>query len=489
MGNAGKTLLFIIIAFISPILLHSQISGTNLMETQVGKLPGDSSAIATIYDRAVVNYTCKGFKAGVSLEQFYTKFNKRNFIKPTQYSLQYSSDAFEVKIGSFYETIGRGILLRSYEMPEAILEDLSYRSRYYFLRDIIGLGTKFRHKNFSLKILYGKPLNNIFPPILADSIRRPDLVKAIYSDYTFKKQTFGASVLQLHNKNGSTAYGMVTASGILFPFMSYYTELAKNVSDFKIKDFTKRSSYALYASTNLTFNKLGISAEYKNYNNFIIGAGINEPPALVKEFSYIVLNRSIHVLQPINESGYQIEVYYTFSNLATLTINNSLAINDLWKKFVYQEYFVEYAFSLNDKHEVKLFADYAEDPFKLISNRISTGVYFEWKTQKASVINSDYEFQIFNRSGIKVQNHVLSLGYAYNSKFILSITGELSTDPFLTDNKLKVWPGTNVKYRINDKNSVQFFAGRRRGRPACNAGVCYNVLDFYGVELRVTSRF
>jgi hypothetical protein len=489
MGYAGKPLLFIFISFITPILLHSQISGTNLIETQVGNLPGDSSAIATIYDRAVVNYNYKGFKAGVSLEQFYTKFNKRNFIKPTQYSVQYSSDAFEVKIGNFYETIGRGILLRSYEMPGVILEDLSYRSRYYFLRDIFGLSTKFRHKNFSVKLLYGKPLNNIFPPVLADSIRRPDVVKAIYSDYTFKKQTFGASVLQLRNKNGSIDYGMVTASGILFPFMSYYTELAKNVSEFKIKDFTKQSSYAFYASINLTFNKLGLSAEYKNYNNFIIGAGINEPPALVKEFSYIVLNRSTHVLQPINETGYQIEVYYTFSNLATLTFNNSLAINDLWKKFVYQEYFVEYAFSLNNKHDIKLFADYAEDPFKLVSKQISAGAYFEWKVQKSSTIETDYEFQIFTRSGAKIQNHVLSLGYANKSNFIFSLRGELSTDPFLSGNKIKVWPGTNIKYQINNKNNVQLFAGRRRGGPACNAGVCYEVLDFYGVELRLTSRF
>jgi hypothetical protein len=33
------------------------------------------------------------------------------------------------------------------------------------------------------------------------------------------------------------------------------------------------------------------------------------------------------------------------------------------------------------------------------------------------------------------------------------------------------------------------FTGRRRGGPACNAGVCYEVLDFYGVEFRFTTRF
>ena len=489
MHYVSKAVLFISISFSSSLFLHSQIKGTNLMEYQFGELPGDTSAISTIYDRAVVNYSYKGFKAGISLEQFHTKFDSRNYIKPTQYSLQYVSDPIEVRAGNFYETIGRGLLLRSFETPGANLEDLSYRSRHYFHRDIFGLSTKFRHKNFSAKLLYGKPLNNVFPPSLPDSIRRTDIITAIYSDYTFKKQTIGASVLHLSNSSGNTVYCMVTASGILFPFLSYYTEMAKNVSDYTLTDFSKQDSYALYTGLNLTFNKLGISAEYKNYNNFIIGAGINEPPSLVKEHSYKVLNRSTHVLQPTNEKGYQIELYYTFSDLSTITINNALAVNDLWEKFVFQEYFAGYAFSLNDRHDVKLFADYAEDPFKHESNRISAGAYFEWRAQKSSTIKTDYEFQIFNRSGVMVQNHILSLGYAYKSKFIFSLTGELSTDPFLTENKTKVWPGTNVKYQINNKNSVQLFAGRRRGGPACNAGVCYEVLDFYGVELRLTSRF
>ena len=221
----------------------------------------------------------------------------------------------------------------------------------------------------------------------------------------------------------------------------------------------------------------------------MIGAGINEPPALIKEHSYKVLNRSTHVVQPLNETGHQIEMYYTFPDASTLTFNNAIARNKLGKEFVFKEYFVEYGFVIAAKHDAKIFLDYAEDPFKLEEKRISAGTHFEWKTFKKATIKTEYEFQTFNRIGENIQNHVLTLGYAYQSKLIFNIVTELSNDSFVTQSDLKSWIGTNVKYQLNTSNSLQLFGGQRRGGPACNAGICYEVLDFNGVELRWTARF
>ena len=490
MGFQKNILLFGILAFIPGITLKAQFKGSNLMEFQYGKLPGDTAALSALYDRAVAGYYYKSFKASMALEQFYSPFRDRNYTKITQFSLQYDSDPLQVKIGNFYETIGRGLLLRSFEIPGAILEDLSYRSRHYFNHDILGIVTKFRHKNFTTKLIYGRPLSYVFPPNQDFKTRRPDEIAAIYSDYSFKGQTFGASVLSLKNSNRNSVYAMTTASGKVSSVVSYYAEFAKNIDDYTLSDFSDQSPYAFYGSINLVFEKTGISAEYKNYNNFLLGSGINEPPALVKEYTYKVLNRSTHVLQPLNEKGSQVEVYYTFADLSTLTFNNTIAINDFDKRYVFQEYFAEYDFTLNDKHEVKLFADYAEDPFTLQQQRISAGSYFEWKVFKSSSLKTEYEFQTFKRSGENVQNQVLTLGYAWKSKIIGNIIGEYSTDPFLIEKGTsRLWIGANLKYQINAKNSVQLFAGQRRGGPACNAGICYEVLDFKGVEVRITSRF
>jgi len=470
-------------------LAHSQFSGNNIAEYQYGRLPGDSASMSTFYDRLVANYNYKSFKASSTLEQFYTPLSGSSYIKLSQFSLQYKHKPLEIKIGNFYETIGRGILLRSFEIPGAILEDLSYRSRHYFNRDLFGISAKFQHKNFQTKVLYGSPLNYVFPPTQEINDRRADTIAAVYSEYSYKNQTLGVSAMKHSNSGTDKYFLMSTLSGNISHIFSYYTEIAKNVSDFALTDFSDQASYAIYGGVNLTINNFGISAEYKNYKNILIGSGINEPPALIKEHSYKVLNRSTHVLQPTNETGYQVEIFYTFSDLSTLTFNNSLAINNFGQKSIFQEYFLEYDFSISDKHDIKIFTDYAKDPFKLEENRVSAGISADWKVFKASSMKTNYEFQTFKRQGENYQNHVFILGYANKSKIICNLITEYSNDSFIVSEGSKIWVGANIKYQISKSHNLQIFAGERRGGPACNAGVCYEVLDFKGIELRLTSRF
>ena len=471
------------------IRLHAQLSGNNLAEFQYGQLPNDTSSISTLYDRLVLNYNYKWLKANATIEQFYSPIGNSSYLNLSQFSVYLRFKPFEFKVGNFYETIGRGLLLRSFEIPGAILEDLSYRSRHYFNRDILGVSAKYNYKNFITKLLYGRPLNYVFPPTQAFKYRRPDAIAAAYSEYSFKQQTMGLAAMQHSNGGIDKTFLMATASGNISHILSYYTELAKNVSDFALSDFSNTASYALYSGLNFTKNNFGISAEYKNYKNFLIGSGINEPPALVKEHSYKVLNRSTHVLQLLNETGYQAELFYTFPNLSTLTFNNTLAINNFGQKFVFQEFFLEYDFSITENHEIKLFTDYADDPFKLEKNRISAGISTDSKIFEQSSFKTNYEFQTFERTGNNYQNHVLVLGYAFKSKFICNITSEYSNDSFFVTTGSKIWVGANLKYQLNNNHSLQIFAGERRGGPACNAGVCYEVLDFTGFEMRLTSRF
>jgi hypothetical protein len=174
---------------------------------------------------------------------------------------------------------------------------------------------------------------------------------------------------------------------------------------------------------------------------------------------------------------------------SVLTLNNTLAINNFGRQFIFQEYFAEYATTLNQKHDLKLFIDYAEDPFKSERTRISWGAYAEWRLKKQSGLKTEFEFQTFQRNDDRVHNLATYLGYSYKSKFSAGIITEFSNDPTIIDTNNKVWLGVNGKYKLNSKNTLILFAGQRRGGPACNAGVCYEVLDFEGVELRLTSRF
>jgi hypothetical protein len=82
----------------------------------------------------------------------------------------------------------------------------------------------------------------------------------------------------------------------------------------------------------------------------------------------------------------------------------------LVEKFVFQEYFLEYDFSISEKHDIKVFTDYAEDPFKLEEQRVSAGVSADWKVFETSSIKTDYEFQTFKRTGRELSESCICFG-------------------------------------------------------------------------------
>ncbi len=183
-----------------------------------------------------------------------------------------------------------------------------------------------------------------------------------------------------------------------------------------------------------------------------------------------------------------------------LTLNSSLAHNELFETTVFQEYFTELYMPIGESASLKWFADYAQDPFKNEDHRMATGGIFEAPLAGKWTTLAELEYQYIKRSGFVpggVHNTVVIAGVSHGSKFSIAMTWELTTDPFLTDdpNTLPIekgqrhWIGMDTKYKIGRRNTIALFAGQRRGGPACTSGICYEVLDFTGVELRFTSKF
>ena len=51
------------------------------------------------------------------------------------------------------------------------------------------------------------------------------------------------------------------------------------------------------------------------------------------------------------------------------------------------------------------------------------------------------------------------------------------------------WWSVTGNIQLDQNHDVTVFAGERRRGTACTSGTCYEVPDFSGVEIRVTSRF
>jgi hypothetical protein len=480
---------------------HSQFSGNNIMEVQIGNIPDtDPPALVSNYDQLNLQYRYKGFKASTRMEYFINEFPERRYISLSQLQLRYTTKSLEFTAGHFYDMLGNGLLLRAYDIPGTVFESQGYRVRHGFYRDLLGVSGAYQGERFHLKALYGKPLINVFPPTVEFKERRLDNIYAINAGYAIWGQTFSMNYLLNAPSGMNHHFGSINLSGNLPLDFSYNTELAAEFGTGQALFSGEESRHAIYASLTYAGMQFGGSLEWKEYSNFFLGSGFNDPPTLVKEHSYKVLNRSTHVTQLSNEGGFQAEVYYRFNNGQVLTLNTSRSRNEFSEVYIFHEYFAELYTPVGESSSIKWFIDYARDPFKEEPNRYAAGGIYETPFVGKWSSLLEIEYQYFKRDGLiggPVHNAVLIAGVSRGPKFSFSATWEVSTDPYLTDKintfeierQARHWIGIDAKYKFGRHNTLAIFAGQRRGGPACTSGICYEVLDFQGVELRLTSKF
>ena len=480
-----STCFLIIFSFIS-LTAHAQSGGTNLLEFQYGKIPGEvSDPFASLYNRTTLSYRKFGFTASATLEQYYSEFSERNYTSFAQGLLRYKNKNWEFNLGNMYETLGRGVLLRAFEIKGAVIEDFGFRSRQYFHRDLLGGSVQYTTKKISIQLIRADVLNTQ-PPTLSRADRRTDLVNslALKAKY-YKKHKIGLHVLN-HENTGSddNSFTSLSFEGPLPANFSYFVEIANGI--------TQTDRRALYGSLTGLIGPVSINLELKSYTDFLIGAGINEPPAGVQEQNYRVLNRSTHVSNPIDEDGYQLDLSYGFDK-GLLVFNHALALNKFGNRsFTFRQFFVEWSSQINNNIDYKLFLDWSEDPLKGERNRFSFGLYSVIPLSKNWRLLPEIELQTFKRATDSVNNQSLFLGLHYKSKLTIGALFESTSNPLLqldSTSDRRHFLGFNLGYKPSYKHAILLFAGERQGGPACSSGVCYEILDFKGFECRWTTRF
>ena len=489
----GKNSLFLIIIgfalfLLKPETVQAQLAGTNLSEFQLGNLPGEEpKSLSSLYNQLNLTYRQKNLLVKTKIEGFYPSVgDNRSYTSLSQYSIQYADKGLKIQAGTLYQTIGRGLLLRSYEQPSAIWESRGYRVRYGFHKDLQGVAASYTNNKLKIKLLRGRVLAVDLPPTLSQIERRPDLVEGGEFNYTLKDQTLGIAYIR-HTNGDNTGHFLTAYADGFYKSVSYYGEFA----------FGADEARAAYGGLSYSNSSLGLSLEYKDYNNFLIGAGINDPPTLVKEHSSRLLNRSTHVPLLRNESGYQIELSYAFKNSSQLTLNHSLAQNKFSPEleFIFHEYYIDYTKYFGESIYSKIFVDFAIDPFTGEKQRYTGGFIIE-KEFSEYTGGLDLEVQAVQRDfGIieNFQNLYAGLSLNKGSKFGASVLIEASNDSFLKESddeaNWQFYPGIILNYKPVQSTIISLFAGKRRGGPACNSGVCYDVLDFQGIELRLSTTF
>ncbi|MCG8372677.1 MAG: DUF6029 family protein, partial [Balneolales bacterium] len=179
--------IFLTSVILFPQSVNAQVYGNNTIEFQNGNLPFQKDSVySTVYNNLNLFYDSRNLSFYSRVEYFDSPFESRNYFNLTQKRIQFQDDKFRIRVGNFYETLGRGLLLRSYDIPGSVFEDSFERTRYAFFRDIEGVAVDYTSDFFEVKALRGEPLFNPLPPNFnPESLRRPDLVEALETTVYF----------------------------------------------------------------------------------------------------------------------------------------------------------------------------------------------------------------------------------------------------------------------------------------------------------------
>jgi len=471
----------------------AQISISNFLEYQLGNLPGvEPKNLSTIYDQLNLSYRQDFVRIHAKVEAFRNADDKISYTSLAQRGISFSHEDLGLTIGNFYHMIGRGLLLRSYEIPGAVIEDIGLRTRYGFYRDLDGFMASYTPGFAEVYLFQARPLNNLFPPTFDNDLRRPHLLEGIETRFNVSSLTLSGSYLRDNFQSEFKEYGSVAIEAVLPLDLHIYSEYGQQFGgDNKILDLSDATAHVFYASLNGSIADVGMSFEYKDYHDFFLG--YNDPPSLVKEHQYLLLNRSTHITIPLNETGWQAEMFYYFDQGHSLNLNFSESVNDLYgNRSIFQEQFAEVNYYLTDATNVKVFIDHSLETLFLIRDRYTTGFYLEPELGNLWSSSIGVEYQQFKRilgEFEHVRNYAVLLSLSKAPSFSVGMTIEKSNDSFeLAEGKEEeYWLGGNVSYQYSQVHLITMFYGKRRGGNACTSGICYEILPFEGFEIRLTS--
>ncbi len=501
------------------ILLHStvifgqvDISTHTRTELQVGNLPHTKPAdLTATYSQFNTGLIYGDFIGGVRGEFFNSSYEQPDFhrINVTQRYVKWQKGPVAATAGNFYGILGRGLTYRAFELAGVINEDFSFRRRYALSRDTDGFLVKASTNRFEATALYGKPLMVDFPPGNSDLDQRNEEIHGGEAKFhPFSSLTVGTTYVNLRNadtdlSSGYIGYVFTPDTGLLGVELLYfdvYGEYAQaNGSFSQFLSFNTDRPYAAYVMSNILIEDVGFSIEYKDYNDFLYR--LNDPPSLIREHSWVLLNRATHVLRSSGEHGLQIEAYYALPGENLFVANYSQAdIESFFGDQRFYEYFAEVDLTYSRKLTGKYSFDYAKDISQQEKDRITFGTLFEYLWTDTWSMRLSYEWQrlerLFSPEKPRFTNMYGSAGFSVAPDLSVGVSIERSTDFLETDDPdtevnefdPKYWLGFFAGYNVLDRYDVNFFAGTRRGGPACTAGTCYEVLSFRGAELRVTTQ-
>ncbi|NOT35369.1 MAG: hypothetical protein HOP12_14590, partial [Candidatus Eisenbacteria bacterium] len=434
----------------------------------------------------------------------------------TQRYFEIADERFRLRLGNVYTILGNGLLHRSFELPGVVLDQAGLRSRWGFARDVDGVLAEGRFGPVELRGLSGKPGSGEYSPAISELlglplhrgellggqavVRLPRDAKlgAAYTRFSgdgSRQDEFGSGFLELDPLR------LAGVEGVAFPIAAEYARREPQLDNFfKFRGESNQVPSALYASSNLIAGPFALSAEWKDYTKF--RTGINDPPSLVREHSFPLLNRSTHVLASDDEEGYQLEASYRLERWGQVVANVSRGdglVSPSLPPRRFSERFVEVHLSPVSwpALEGALFYDSNRDDFEGFRYRETVGISATARLPRELSASLDVEHLKARRTPDRFEDDYLAVSLQHATWGSAALVWQRTTDPAEERPRDAVSPGVQPRHylsgvvsaQISERHRVIVTAGQIREGLACTAGTCYKVLAFEGAQLRIESRF
>src|SRR5262249_17723495 len=162
--------------------------------------------------------------------------------------------------------------------------------------------------------------------------------------------------------------------GAALPLYAEYAQLDRSWEQWWQFTMGDEAPHAFYAASNLLWGPFTLAAEWKDYRRFRLG--FNDPPSLVREHGFTLLNRATHVLDAESEHGYQLEAAWSLPRWGALTVNQTRSDGTpVNRELRFEETYWELraAPGPGARFDATLYIDHALDEFDFVSDRDTYG--------------------------------------------------------------------------------------------------------------------
>ncbi len=439
-----------------------------------------------------ISYQFGGFRTGIMLNSQAPseEGDRKNEIEHRFF--EFDSGNASLRVGHFHGLFGRGLVFNSYEDRVVRIDT-----------KLDGIIASTRQGKLEATAFSGSP-----------SVRALDIRGADVEYNVVDNLFLGSSGLTYRSDNGPDATNDVFREWVAsvrarhnFGFGDFYIEHGwKKGYDYDRLTNEADEGRAFYSNFNFYAGPFSLSWEHSYYNKFAVVKAadgkttLNRPPSLAREFTWTLLNRSPHNMNPDNETGNNLDLMYSNDQGWTVVASGAQLRDIQTTGYNFADYFstdgdivYELAFGSIQKDDV--------GPFRLTGGfgyqdneglRQTVVGEITWMMDETHSWTFQAEHQHVRMGG----GHGYDLGafdvdwfkLEYETAPRWAFAAMLETNNKYDEQrpaaeKAGPFPSGQVTYTISRGGNLNLWFGSRQAGYLCSGGVCKFEPAFEGVEL------